>query len=86
MRVSSTRLVTDDNKNIISAITYHPFGEVDVKEGSEDHLFTGKEKDSTGLYYYGARYYDADLGRFITRDDWYDKDAGQLMKHNRKME
>jgi RHS repeat-associated protein len=24
--------------------------------------------DSTGLYYYGARYYDSDIGRFITRD------------------
>jgi RHS repeat-associated protein len=31
-------------------------------------LFTGKEKDSTGLYYYGARYYDPGVGRFLTRD------------------
>jgi len=32
------------------------------------YLFTGKEKDETGLYYYGARYYDPETGRFITRD------------------
>jgi RHS repeat-associated protein len=35
---------------------------------SEKHLYTGKEKDSSGLYYYGARYYDPEIGRFITRD------------------
>ncbi|MBU6999060.1 MAG: RHS repeat-associated core domain-containing protein, partial [Theionarchaea archaeon] len=34
----------------------------------ENFLFTGKEKDSSGLHYYGARYYDSSLGRFITRD------------------
>jgi RHS repeat-associated protein len=66
--LESTRLVTDESKNIISAITYHPFGEPDDKEGSEDFLFTGKERDSTGLFYYGARYYDPDIGRFLTRD------------------
>jgi len=66
--LGSTRLVTDENKNIVSAITYHPFGEIDTQEGSEDYLFTGKEKDSTGLYYHGARYYDPEIGKFITRD------------------
>lgn len=30
---------------------------------------TGKElDDTTGLYFYGARYYDPSLGRFITAD------------------
>jgi RHS repeat-associated protein len=65
---SSTRLVTDGNKNIVTAVTYHPFGNPCTQEGSEDYLFTGKEKDVTGLYYYGARYYDPELGRFLTRD------------------
>jgi len=31
-------------------------------------LYTGKERDATGLYYYGARYYDCETGRFTTRD------------------
>ena len=60
--------MTDSSKNIITASTYHPFGETTVEEGSEHHLYTGKEKDSTGLYYYGARYYDPQVGKFITRD------------------
>jgi RHS repeat-associated protein len=64
----STRLVTDESKNVVSSITYHPFGEISIKEGSEDYSYSGKELDETGLYYYGARYYDPELGRFITRD------------------
>ncbi len=32
-------------------------------------LFTGREMDlATGLYYYRARYYSAELGRFVSRD------------------
>ena len=34
-----------------------------------DRLYTGREYDSeTHLYYYRARYYSAELGRFISRD------------------
>jgi len=33
------------------------------------YLYNGKELDEeTGLYYYGARFYDAQLGRFHTDD------------------
>ncbi len=67
-QLGSTRLVTDDNKNIVSAATYHPFGESHSEEGDENYLFAGKEKDSTSLYYFGARYYDCETGTFITRD------------------
>ena len=39
------------------------------------HRFTGKYlDDSTGLYYYGARYYDPELGRFTTPDPLYMSD------------
>jgi RHS repeat-associated protein len=68
--LGSIRSMTDFSKNIIAASTYHPFGEIDIEEGSEHYLFTGKEKDSTGLYYYGARYYDPEIGKFLTRDSW----------------
>ena len=74
--LGSTRLVADDNKNIATAVMYRPFGESYSIEGEEDYLFTGKEKDSTGLYYYGTRHYDPDLGRFLTRDPY----SGNLVK------
>ena len=69
-------MVTDSNRDIVSAIAYHPFGEPSTEEGEEHYLFTEKEKDETGLYYYGARYYDPDLGRFLTRDPY----IGKLVK------
>ena len=33
-----------------------------------DKLFTGQRLDGTGLYYYGGRYYDPTIGRFISAD------------------
>jgi len=32
------------------------------------HRFTGKEYENSGIYYFGARYYDPWLGRFLTPD------------------
>ncbi|HEC95698.1 MAG TPA: hypothetical protein ENI50_01580 [Euryarchaeota archaeon] len=40
----------------------------DLNGISEKYKYTGKEKDITGLYYYGARYYNPEIGRFTTRD------------------
>ncbi len=34
----------------------------------ESCLYTGKERDETGLDYFGARYYDSSLGRFLSVD------------------
>jgi RHS repeat-associated protein len=66
--LGSTRLITDESGNTVTDISYTPFGE-SVLNGEEDsYLYTGKETDGTGLYYYGARYYDPQTGRFITKD------------------
>ena len=35
---------------------------------SGHYLFTGKERDASGLYYFNARYYDAEIGRFVSED------------------
>ncbi len=53
-----------------------PFGEIVDGGVQEKFLYTGKEKDTSGLYYYGARYYDPLLKRFTQADtvipDMYD--------------
>jgi RHS repeat-associated protein len=36
--------------------------------GGTDKLFTGQRLDDTGLYYYGARYYEPTIGRFLSPD------------------
>jgi RHS repeat-associated protein len=45
-----------------------PFGAGYGEEGSEEFRYTGKYEDTTGLYYFGARYYDPNAGRFTTED------------------
>jgi len=51
-----------------SSISYFPFGLTRTGSVSTDKKFTGQRLDATGLYYYGARYYDATIGRFISAD------------------
>lgn len=49
---------------------YAPFGDqLDSTAGNEKVGYTGKEHDEvTGLTYFGARYYDPHLGRFVSVD------------------
>ncbi len=50
---------------------YDPWGKVSREEGTSDpsRRFTGQQLDpESGLYYYGGRYYDPELGRFISPD------------------
>jgi len=52
-------------------ITYDSFGKLTASTGSLTNPFqyTARESDSeTGLYYYRARYYDLNVGRFLTED------------------
>ena len=66
----STAGTMDSDGNKVSTVKYFPFGETRFQEGEPgfDKRFTGQRLDRTGLYYYGARYYDAGLGRFISPD------------------
>ena len=45
---------------------YVPFGPDQDESDSEAFKYTGKRRDATELYYFGARYYDPETGRFIT--------------------
>ncbi len=49
---------------------YYPYGYCRNSQGDlgTDKRFTGQRLDSTGLYYYNARYYDTEIGRFISPD------------------
>jgi len=69
--LGSSNVITNSEGNSVGLTEFTPYGSTFKQEGSYDprHKFTGKELDaSTGLYFYGARYYDAELGRFISAD------------------
>lgn len=68
--LGSSSIISDASGNQISHYEYDPYGLVVQTEGSDSvrHKFTGKELDKTGLYFYGARYYDSQIGRFVTAD------------------
>ena len=55
---------------VTDTYTYKPFG-ITTATGSNPNRFrfTGREWDQeTGLYYYRARYYDPNIGRFLSED------------------
>jgi RHS repeat-associated protein len=70
--------VTDEGGRVFQHLEYFPFGETWVEEKSNTqrtpYLFTGKELDEdTGLYYFGARYYDQRTSVWASVDPILDK-------------
>jgi len=62
-----------ENGSVVWTGAYYPFGEMITGTG-DVHGFTGKELDvETGLNYFCQRYYDSQIGRFITLDPVDDK-------------
>ena len=74
---SSSRISSMQGKTLTLSklYEYDPYGKTAVENPAygtgldERFKFNGKEQDaSTGLYYYGARYYSQELGKYITPD------------------
>ncbi len=47
-----------------------------------DRRYTGQQRDDTGLYYYNARYYDPQIGTFLSPDTLV-PDPGNVQAYNR---
>src|SRR5207249_3163582 len=72
--LTSTSIQTDTNGNVIQHYEYTAFGQTRYTQSSTvfavSRCYTSQVlDDATGLYYYNARYYDPQLGRFIQPDD-----------------
>ena len=69
--LGTTEVITDSNGNIVWHADYEAFGSVMNERGDENFTpnYTGKFFDeSSGLYYFNARWYDCELGRFTSQD------------------
>jgi RHS repeat-associated protein len=72
-REGNSGYVTDNRGKLYQHTEYFPFGEIWLQEKSNTqrtpYLFAGKELDEeTGLYYFGARYYDPQTSLWQSTD------------------
>jgi RHS repeat-associated protein len=89
-QVGSVKAVTNQAGAVVWNADYLPFGQEYMRnkldsDFEEDDLgFTGKGYDSdVGLYYFNARWYDADTGRFISEDPVGDPSNPNLYTYGR---
>jgi RHS repeat-associated protein len=68
--LGSSNITTNQTGAQVSLTEFTPYGSTFKQVGTYDpkYKFTGKELDAAGLYFYGARYYDPQIGRFISAD------------------
>lgn len=73
--IGSSNIELDDSATIVSQEEYYPYGGTAVwssKSNTEAKYkvirYSGKERDATGLYYYGYRYYMPWMGKWLNPD------------------
>jgi RHS repeat-associated protein len=73
--LGSVHVVTDEKERVTARRDYRPYGEPIDWSGAQAgprellNTFQGQQMDDdTGLYYFKARHYDAELGRFMSAD------------------
>lgn len=68
--IGSTLSLTDGTGAKTVDYTYEPYGKAsnDNSAANNSFQYTGRENDGTGLQFNRARYYDPQLGRFISED------------------
>ena len=76
--LGSSSFITNLDGEVVQHIEYVPFGEVFIEERNNvwntPYLFNAKEFDEeTGLYYYGARYYEPRLSLWMSTDPLQEK-------------
>jgi RHS repeat-associated protein len=88
--LGSASLELDDQAQIISYEEFYPYGSTSYQavrsqtETPKRYRYTGKERDEeSGLYYHGARYYAAWLGRWVGCDPTGFADGTNLYRYSR---
>jgi RHS repeat-associated protein len=83
--LGSTRVITDNVGLITDRYTYDAFGVLLNQNGTfgNSFQFAGEQRDGgTGLDYLRARYYDPNLGRFISKDAYVGTINDSMSQHD----
>ena len=77
--LGSSSYITNLDGEVVQHIKYVPFGEEFIEERNNTwntpYLFNAKEYDEeTGMYYYGARYYEPRISLWMSTDPLQEKD------------
>jgi len=85
--IGSLSLELDGGGGVISREEYYPFGgtavwaaQSEVEASYKTVRYSGKERDGTGLYYYGHRYYAPWLCRWVSADPAGEVDGLNLFR------
>ncbi|MFH1916178.1 MAG: RHS repeat-associated core domain-containing protein, partial [Nanoarchaeota archaeon] len=70
--LGSNTYTTNELGQLQSKAKQYPYGKALTEESftndEQKYLYTGKEKDTGNLYYFGARYYNSRISRFTSTD------------------
>lgn len=73
--LGSSLLELTQEGNVLTREEYYPYGGTAVRSAKSESgvkykyvRYSGKERDASGLYYYGYRYYQPWLGRWLSAD------------------
>jgi len=86
--IGSERTVTGADQSVSASLTYEAFGQTVASSGSSSnpYRFAGawgyRSDGDAGLMLVGARYYDAQVGRFISRDTYLDQHPYLYCNHD----
>jgi RHS repeat-associated protein len=71
---SNVVAVSNQDGELTDQAVYYPFGEIKSAPYGllENHRYSSKERDETGFNYYGARYLDSKIGRFLSPDPQFE--------------
>lgn len=85
--VGSNTMEIDAEGQLISQEEYYPYGGTallaarsELEVGYKTVRYSGRERDSTGLYYYGFRYYQPWAGRWLNPDPAWTADGLNLYR------
>ncbi|ODS24629.1 hypothetical protein AB835_02555 [Candidatus Endobugula sertula] len=87
--LDSSQLELDADANILTKEEYYPYGGTALRMASSASevkykvlRYSAKERDNSGLYYYGHRYYQPWLGRWMSVDPAGDLDSYVFVANN----